>query len=202
MLNTIFMTFIETAPMSNFELATIILSSISLLFVLIGGVFALLQWQQGLKYKRSDIVKPLIDNVRSNENISMVMNMIDWDKCFNYDGEFHKELIPNDNPLKKYSDEQLFNIIDETLSIFSYICYLKKVGSLKKEDMRLFNYEIRRLFDNEHICNYLYSLYHWSLSLNVEMSFSHLIEYALTNKYLNQSFLEFNCREYKCYLLF
>ncbi len=42
MLNTIFMTFIETAPMSNFELATIILSSISLLFVLIGGVFALL----------------------------------------------------------------------------------------------------------------------------------------------------------------
>ena len=31
MLNTIFMTFIETAPMSNFELATIILSSISLL---------------------------------------------------------------------------------------------------------------------------------------------------------------------------
>ena len=78
----------------------------------------------------------------------------------------------------------LFKKIDKTLAHFSYICYLKKINILTKKDMRHFDYEIQRLADNEHIANYLHSLYHWSSDLGVTMSFSFLLDYCIRKKYL------------------
>ena len=184
----------------NYDLISLIVEIVSLIFVFVGGCFALKQWVTTLEYKRNDIVRPLIEDVRSNVTISTVMDIIDWNEGFYYDGKFHIDKNTSKKHLKDWTDDDLFKNIDETLSIFSYICYLKKAGSLKSADMHFFEYEIRRLFCNQHICNYLYSLYHWSKKLEVEMSFSYIVDYALKKKYVDKSFKYVGSPLYKCYL--
>lgn len=165
-----------------------IVEFISLLFVGAGGAFALLQWWKSNVYKRGEIVEKLISKVRNNQDIATIMDIIDWDKGFYYDGEMRVSNELCRKELKGISDGDLFKKIDETLSCFSYICYLKKQFTLTKKDMKNFEYEIRRLFDNEHIVNYLYSLYHWSASLGVPMSFSFLVDYGIKKKYISRDF--------------
>lgn len=184
-----------------YELETLIVSIISLAFVFIGGCFALWQWHKNLVYKRAEIVQKLIESVRGNKSISTIMDMIDWNEDFTYDGKFHVHKGTKRTVLKDLSDDDLFKMIDHTLSTFSYVCYLKKAHTITSQDMRFFEYEIRRLVDNPHIANYLYSLYHWSKSLEVETSFSYVIKYCLNKKYLDRSFKKYSTTGiYTCYL--
>lgn len=186
----------------QYEFETLLVNIASTVFVFIGGCFALLQWRKSLKYKRTEIVQALIKDTRQDKTVSMIMDIIDWNKDFYYNGNFviQKETVRKD--LKELSDDEFFNKIDHTLSIFSYICYLQYVGTIKYNDMRFFEYAIRRLVDNPHIINYLYSLYHWSKKLGVDMSFSYLINYSLRKKYIDKSFKVYDDdnSKYTCYL--
>lgn len=177
---------------------------LSLLFVVVGGVFALCQWQKNLVYKRAEIMQSLIETTRKDNTISTIMDIIDWNEDFSYDGKFNVNPNSKRELLHNISGEDLFKMVDYTLSVFSYICYLKTVKTLKKKDMQFFEYEIHRLVDNPHIANYLYSLYHWSKKLGVKMSFSFFIEYCMKMKYLDSSFRVFNDGNdyYKCFLIF
>lgn len=186
----------------QYEFESLVISAVSLSFAFIGGLFALMQWRKSLIYKRTEIVSALIKSTRQDEAVATVMNIIDWNEDFTYDGKFHICGRSTRAKLNTISDEDLFSLIDHTLSIFSYICYLKSVGTIKNEDIRFFEYEIRRLIDNKHIRDYLYSLYHWSKKLSVKMSFSYLIEYGLQKKYLDKDFETYSetSRNYTCYL--
>ena len=185
----------------GYELENLIVNIVSLGFVFVGGCFGLWQYQKGQAYKRTDMVKSLIKNVREDQQVSIVIDIIDWDEGFSYDGKFHINQRTMRDELKSLSDEKLFRMIDYTLSTFSYICYLRRMHTISQKEMLFFKYEIRRLADNEHISNYLYSLYHWSKSLNVEMSFSYLVDYCLKEKLLQKEFTEYGNRsDYHCYL--
>lgn len=185
----------------NIEKIKLICEIISTLFVFVGGFFALYQWKKSLVYKRAEIVKGLIDKVRCNKCVSTIMDIIDWDEDFTYDGKFSIEANTKRSDLKNLSDDDLFKMVDETLSVFSYICYLKSVHTITKKDMKFFVYELRRLVDNEHISNYLYSLYHWAKSLNTSMSFIYLVEYCIKNGYLEKHFTTLSDNgQYKCFL--
>ena len=149
--------------------------------------------------KRAEIVHGLIETIRDNEDIATVMDIIDWNEAFSYDGKFH--LRKSDSKeLQDKSDDDLFYMIDKTLSHFSYVCYLRNQKVLKRKDMRSFEYCLKRIFDNYHIGNYLFSLYHWSKHLGTTMSFIFLIEYALKKGYLSESFTQRNSTDYTCYL--
>lgn len=190
----------------QYEFETLVVNVISMIFVFIGGCFALWQWRKSLIYKRIEIVQALITNTRQDKTVSMIMAIIDWDKDFYYNGGFHIKRENARSDLMELSDEEFFDKIDHTLSVFSYICYLKSVGTIKYRDMRFFEYEIRRLIDNRHIANYLYSLYHWSKKLKVNMSFSYLADYCIKKKYIDKSFKVYNTYDnnsskYKCYLV-
>lgn len=177
-----------------------IISIASFFAVVIGGCFALYQWSRNSIYKRAEIVERLIVTVRDDEDISTILDIIDWNSGLHYDGNFHLEGIANRKALFDISDEDLFKKIDKTLAHFSYICYLKYQRALTKKDMRNFEYEIRRLVDNENIANYLYSLHHWSKSLNVKMSFSFLIDYCLDKKYISSDFKSLKSEKYVQFL--
>lgn len=177
-----------------------IISIASFFAVVIGGCFALYQWSKNSIYKRAEIVESLIVTVRDDEDISTILDIIDWNSGLHYDGKFHLEGISNRKALLDISDDDLFKKIDKTLAHFSYICYLKYQRALTKKDMRNFEYEIRRLVDNENIANYLYSLYHWSKSLNVKMSFSFLIDYCLDKKYISSDFKSLKSEKYVQFL--
>lgn len=189
----------------EYEFESLIVDIVSMIFVFAGGCFALWQWRKSLIYKRIEIVQTLIENTRQDKTVSMIMDIIDWNRDFYYDGKFLIQRETSHYDLKKLSDDEFFNKIDHTLSIFSYICYLKFVGTIKNSDMRFFEYEIRRLIDNSHIANYLYSLYHWSKSIEVDMSFSYLVDYGIKKKYIDKSFKVYNSDDenhskYECYL--
>lgn len=188
--------------MSKYELINLIINSISILSVFIGGFFALYQWRKSLVLKRTEIIRSLIESTRQDKNVSTIMDIIDWNNGLTYDGKFHITKGNNDF-FNSLSDDTIFKMIDHTLSIFSYICYLKSVKTITKKDIDFFSYEIHRLIDNKHIINYLYSLYHWSNKLNVKTSFIYLIEYCIKNKYIDISFKTYstNNSKYTCFLV-
>ena len=193
------MEFVENL-LNNITLQDII-EIASLITVIVGGCFALHQWSKGNIYKRAEIVEKLIVTVRDCDDIATVMDMIDWDSGFYYDHKFHlTEEALHSSILRGVSDTDFFKKIDKTLAHFSYICYLKEQHTLTKKDMRNFEYKIRRLIDNQHIANYLYSLYHWSASLGVKMSFSFLINYCIKEKYVSSDFKTLDSPNYICYL--
>lgn len=160
------------------------LGVVTLVFTIIGGIFAFFQWRKSNEYKRSDFVREIIIKLRDDEDISFVMELIDWNDGFTYDGKFHLT-----NSIKPMIEEKiLFQKIDKTLSHFSYVCYLHKNKIISNDDMAFYEYALRRLVDNPHIRNYLYSLFHWSNYLNVRCSFTYLIKYALKKGYLYDCF--------------
>lgn len=180
----------------------ILLEAISLLFVVFGGIFALHQWKKSVVYKRTEVVQELIAEVRGNETIATIMDIIDWNEAFTYNGSFIVKEHTSRKSLTAVTNDKLMQMMDYTLSHFSYICYLKEARTLEKNDMYFFEYEIRRLMDNPHIQNYLYSLYHWSAALGVHMSFSYLIPYGIKRGYLDKSFYVYMDEHplYRCFL--
>lgn len=187
----------------QYEFQTLIVSIITLFFMFCGGCFALWQWRKGLLYKRTEIVRSLIEDVRQDATVSTIIDIIDWNEGFSYNGKFVINKGAARQIFRDISEDELFKMIDHTLSIFSYICYLKLVRTIQKKDMRFFEYGIHRLIDNPHIANYLYSLYHWSEELGVSTSFSYLIEYGLKKKYLDPCFKIYSKvnPKYECFLV-
>ncbi len=116
----------------------------SLVFAFVGGCFALWQWRRSLVYKRTEIIQKFIDTVRCDKDVSSIMDMTDWNEGFIYDGKFHISSRLSRMAMTDLSDDDLFVMIDKTLSIFNYICYLKKVHAIKRSDMKFFEYVIRR----------------------------------------------------------
>ena len=158
--------------------------------------------EKSLVLKRTEIIKSLIENTRQDKTVSAIMDIIDWNNGLNYDGKFH--ITKNNSTFfNDISDDTLFKMIDHTLSIFSYICYLKSVNTITEKDIDFFEYEIHRLIDNEHIINYLYSIYHWSNKLKVKTSFIYLIEFCIKKKYIDTSFKTYsnNNPKYTCFLV-
>lgn len=59
------------------------------------------------------------------------MDIVDWNEDFNFDGKFVINKDTKRTALKELSDDDLFKMVDYTLSVFSYICYLKSLGVIK-----------------------------------------------------------------------
>ena len=109
------------------------------------------------------------------------MDVCDWNDEIEYDGKnFVKPIERKD--LNQRGNEELFKKVDKALAYSSYFCYLKSQKTLTKEDMIVFDYEIKRLAVKPHIANYLYSLYHWSTSIGVQMSYVYLVDYCIEQK--------------------
>lgn len=119
----------------QYEFETLLVNIITLVFMFFGGCFALWQWRKGLLYKRTEIVRALIKDVREDDNVSTIMDIIDWNEGFVYNGKFIINRDTSRRDLQDISDDDLFKMIDHTLSIFSYICYLKLVRTIKTKDM-------------------------------------------------------------------
>lgn len=164
---------------------------------IIGGSIALLQWQKSNSYKRAELVSTMVEKMRSDSDIAILLDIIDWDKGLLYNGEF---LLDEGCPIidaAAWEKDKLFHIIDRTLSFFSFYCYLRQSHSIKKADMVLVEYNLRRLADNPSIANYLFSIYHWSAYLGVTCSHKPLIDYCIKKNYLNKNFKSPDCKEYK-----
>ena len=169
----------------------------------IGGTFALIQWKKSNDYKRADLVQSMITKLRDDKDISIITDIIDWNEALKYDGRFSIENCTRED-INQYTSDEIFIKIDKTLSHYSYVCYLYKQGIFKKNDIAIFDYNIKRIVNNEQIANYLYSLFHWSESIDVNCSFEYLIDYSLKRGYLDNNFKIYTDNgigKYKTFLL-
>ena len=163
---------------------TILISGIVSVSTIISVFIAIKQWIKNGKQKRAEYQIQLITKIRDDEDIAVTMELIDWNKIEYYGEWEHKKEIDSDHT--KGDKKDLFKKIDKTLSHFSYICFLRKKHLISQNDMAVFEYELKRLFDNCHIVNYLYTLQHWSEHLGVRSSFFWLIWYGKRCKYLSK----------------
>lgn len=138
-----------------------IMSILSFVPIIIGGIFALVKWNKDIKLKRAEYMQSLIDKIE-NDNSSgfyIIEYNYEW-----YNAMFH-------------CNRELEQKIDYTLSYFNYICYLKFRKIITKNEFNFFEYKIKRIIQNPSIQNYFYNLYHFSSHANVPMIFPNLFEY-------------------------
>ena len=161
-----------------------LLGILTLITILVGGLFALYKWNKSMRIKRADYIKSLID-INNKEMILETFSLFDYDIKW-YDNSFHGS-----------EKEQK---IDFTLTYFDYICYLNKMGLFDKKTFLLFKYQVDAIVKNRQVHDYFYNLYHYSKSKGIEFSYHYLIEYAIKHDCINKElFDKTSYRKYKMY---
>lgn len=150
-----------------------VLSFISIILVIVGGIFGYKQWVYSNKTKRADFINQIINTLRFDREIVETINMIDYDFLW-YNENFHHN--HNDVEYK----------VDKTLSYLSYICYLIEEKHISKRDFIILEYEINRTCISPDVQCYLWNLYHFSVSQKSKCSFQYLIEYGIQNKLIEE----------------
>ena len=115
-------------------------STVSIILVILGGIFGYYQWRKSVLLKRAGYINDLIEKIRTDEYIKDVVYMFDYNKkwyyeSFNQSGELELK-------------------VDKTLSYFSYICYLKRQKIITDKEFDFFKYEVERILMNQQVQDY------------------------------------------------
>ena len=160
-----------------------ITSLISIIVVILGGVFGYYQWHKSIQLKRAGYINELTEKIRTDKDIKKTIYILEYDEKW-YSKKFHES---GKKELK----------MDKTLSCFSYICYLKEQNIISDKEFDFFRYELKMILINEQMQDYLYNLYHYSQNQNVPCTFQYLINYGIESKVLDDDFCDKNA--YKKY---
>lgn len=159
-----------------------ITSIISIIMVMIGGIFGYYQWRKNILLRRAGYINELTEKIRTDKYIKDVVYMFDYDYKW-YSEKFH-------------GSGKLELKVDKTLSYFSYICYLKVQKIISDKEFNFFKYEIERILMNEQLQDYFYNLYHFSNKNNTPMTFLYLFEYGEKMGIFDEAFYDKNAYQY------
>ena len=163
-----------------------ILSLITLVFAVVGGVFAYMQWRKSTKLKCAEFINEIMKMLRFDKEMGKALYLIDYNHDW-YDEDFHG------------GGENEF-LIDKLLSYLSYICYLIKSHNITKAEVQILDYELRRACECKSVQAYLWNLYWWSISRNSICSFQYLIDYGLSHNIIAKEDFQQNSRKYPKHL--
>jgi len=152
------------------------LSLLSVLFISIGGCFALYQWRSSIKTKRAEFINQILEKLRFDRELADTMYIVDYDQNW-YSREFH-------------GSNELEGAIDKLFSYLDYICYLKDTKNITKTEFNIFRYEIHRVCISISTQSYLWNLYHFSKKNKSACSFQYLINYGINSKLFPKDFKE------------
>lgn len=158
-----------------------LIAALSLLFAIIGGIFAYYQWRKSVLFKRAAYINELTEKTRTDTDIQETIYLFDYGEKW-YSENFHES-------------GKLERKIDKTLAYFSYISYLKKHHLITRSDFAFFQYEIERILVNCDVQDYFYNLYHFSKKFKLALSFYYLFNYGKKKKKYDSDF--FDCNSYK-----
>lgn len=183
MMNTLL---INLPCLDNKILWSDVIDAISLFFALIGGCFALIQWNMNMKLKRAEYIKILLDEMRTNKDL--VYYKLDYAEPW-YNKDFHNS-----------GEEE--RKVDYTLNFFSYICYLRNHKIISKSDFICFKYEIERILTNNDFQCYCYNLYHFSKKIQQPIPFYELFKYGKKQHCFDKEFWSKESQRYPHHLNF
>jgi hypothetical protein len=156
----------------------------SIILVVIGGMFALVQWIASNKIKRAEFISQIIDKLRFDKDMVKTMYMVDYDYNW-YNQDFHN------------SNDEIEFSIDKLLSYLSYICYLHATGNIKKEEFKILQYELNRACISPSVQSYLWNLHHFSEKNKTICTFEYLIKYGIDSKIISTQFLDIESQHYQ-----
>lgn len=119
-----------------------------LVLTLLGLFFTGFQLMQTKKINRSSLVKEMYFNLYNDEELREIFYMIEWD-----DSEISRVLN-----LGGTEEERK---VDKLLSFFDIICNMYYRGVLGKKDMKVFSYEMMRVYGHSAVAEYLKFLKNW-----------------------------------------
>ncbi|MDR0991760.1 MAG: hypothetical protein LBL87_02530 [Ruminococcus sp.] len=163
-------------------------SALSIIAIIIGGIFALLQYRKSIQLRRAEFLNQIIEKLRFDDEIVKTMYTIDYDQNW-YNESFHE------------SGEKEF-LMDKLLSYLSYICYLISQHNITKDESSILEYELRRVCESKSVQSYLFNLYHFSKHRNSLCSFEYLINYGHKEKIISDDFFDIQNPEFTHYLNF
>ncbi|MCL2774083.1 MAG: hypothetical protein FWD71_12125 [Oscillospiraceae bacterium] len=151
-----------------------LMTVITLAITISGGIFALFQWHQSTKIKRTEFILQIITKLRYDENFADTSYLIEYGE-FKYTPEFH-------------GDHTLERKIAALLAECNYICYIYKLKIISKAEFNIFKNEITWILKNFDIQCYIWNIYHFSMSNKAPCSFEYLIDFGITGKILSDDF--------------
>lgn len=153
-----------------------IISVVSTVIIILGGLFTFFQWKKSVRIKRADYINELTEKIRSDEDIKNIIYLFEYGDKW-YSGEFH-------------GNGKLECQVDKTLSYFSYICYLRKQHIITKKEFMFFKYELEHLLMNTQVLDYLYNIYHFSNGINEPLTFYYLFQYGKNSHMFDDDFYD------------
>lgn len=153
-----------------------IVSVISIILVVIGGLFGYYQWRRNVCLKRAGYINELTEKIRTDNYIRDAIYMFDYGIEW-YSDDFH-------------GSGEVESKVDKSLSYFSYVCYLKRQKIITYKEFDFFKYEIERILNNAQVKDYLYNLYHFSDKLGIPFTFKYLFEYGQKRNIFDKNFYD------------
>jgi hypothetical protein len=117
-----------------------IINGFLLVVATIGIFLTLYQIKQSNKTRRATFFKELYSTMYSDSDVTQGYYLIDHGK-FKYSDSFH------------HSDEE--KPIDRLLTFIDLLCYLRKQDLITESEIRYFEYELTRVYQNKEIQRYL-----------------------------------------------
>ena len=114
---------------------------------IIGFVFSCYQWWKKVQSERAEKLSNLINVLRRDVRQLSMLYKIDYNKHW-YDESFHKSKLEGE--------------MDQFLSYYEYILYLKKNHIITKKEFSFFKYDITSIVSNDDVQLYFFYLYHYA----------------------------------------
>lgn len=151
---------------SNIKVSDII--DIALLVVTaLGIIFAGIQIQQTTKINRANLVKELYFTLYNDTELREIFYKIEWSS---YDCSEWKKL-----------DKKEEQYVDKLLTFFDIVCNMYDRKVLMKQDIDIFSYEMRRVYEHPAIQEYLVFLSNWQIKKGLGENYISYKKYCRNN---------------------
>ena len=152
------------------------LTVITVFFMVIGGIFALIQWNTTLRIRKSEYLDSIINKLIFDDEMIEAMYIIEYD------------FIKNNWYNKTFYGSVLEKKIDKYLTYINYILYLRALDNISYNEFNVIKYEINRTLDSEQLQTYLWNLYHFAIINKENCPYIQIINYGIKEKYFKSDF--------------
>ena len=152
-----------------------IIACVTMVVTIIGLIFSCYQWWRKVQSERAEKLSNLINILRRDARQLSVLYKIDYNEPW-YDESFHKSKLEGE--------------MDQFLSYYEYILYLKKNHMISRREFRFFEYDIERIVKNPDMQAYLFNLYHFSERARIPFSYKNILVFGEKIGCIDQSFFQ------------
>lgn len=150
----------------SIELAKVVISALTLFLACCGAAHAFVKWKRSLQQSRSVRLRIILNEFNKNE---MIQNAYSCDNVLETWADFGLE------------EGSRRTVVEKTLNLISYICYLRKNGQMDTDEFIFFKDTIDRILSADCMNKFLTDEYKSQGEKNSESRYYHVFSYMREN---------------------